>query len=67
MYYHKEHGRERLVKIIDMVAKERDNVERRARDENNLRLYDSPTVTSNSNVTQEAPDTTATSMVDIAQ
>ena len=49
------------------MAKERNNIERRARDENNLRLYDSPTVTSSSDVNQEVPDTTVTSMVDIAQ
>ena len=38
VYYLKEHGRERLANIIDMVTTERDNIERRARDENNLRL-----------------------------
>ena len=57
-YYLEERGRERLVKIIDMVTKERNNVERKARDEYSLRLYDSPTVTSNSDITQEVLDTT---------
>ena len=50
-----------------MVTKERNNVERRAQDGYSLRLYDSPTVTSNSDITQEVPDTTVTSMVNITQ
>ena len=49
-----------MVKTIDMVAKKRNNVERRASD-------DSITVTSRLDITQEVTDTTVTSMVDIAQ
>ena len=66
VYYIEERGRERLVKIIDMVTKERNNVERRASEKNTLRLWDSITVTSRFDVTQGVPDTTVTSMVDIA-
>ena len=65
----KEDGRERLVKVIGMVAKDRHKIERRALDENNLyfhRWYDGK-VTSRFDVTQEVPDTTITSRIDVTQ
>ena len=46
-----EDGRERLVKIIGMVAKDRSNAESRARAKNNLCYYETIMVTSRADTT----------------
>ena len=51
------HGREKLKKIIDMVAKARTNAERRASDRTN-HSYNTTTVTIEANITQNTPDAT---------
>ena len=55
-----EDGREKLKKIIDMVAKARTNAERRATDKNN-HYYDNTTATSRANIAQTSHSNSCTS------